>query len=143
MDVVPAPNDPNPDDEGKKPWKYDPFSGLVVDDIIWGRGAIDNKHNLISQLGAVEELLISETAPKFTRTMYIAIGHDEETGGMDGASHIAKVLKEEGVQLEFILDEGMMMVSGVVPGFKDHVALIGCSEKGNVSIELSVSGTSG
>ena len=39
--------------------------------------AIDNKHNVIAQLGALEELLSGDSKHQFKRTMYIAIGHDE------------------------------------------------------------------
>ena len=53
------------------------------------------------------------------------------------------MLKNQKVQLEFILDEGTMMISGALPGSTGNIALIGCSEKGNTTIELSVHGTPG
>ena len=40
--------------------------------------AIDNKHNVVAQLGALEEILSSGKLPK--RTLYITCGHDEEIG---------------------------------------------------------------
>ena len=47
---------------------------------VWGRGAIDNKHNVVMQLQAVEEALASGTL-RPQRTVYLAYGHDEEIGG--------------------------------------------------------------
>jgi len=53
------------------------------------------------------------------------------------------VLKNQKVQLEFILDEGTMMISGALPGSTGNIALIGCSEKVNTTMELSFHGTPG
>jgi len=103
--------------------------------------AIDNKHNVIGQLGAMEEILNSGFLPK--RTVYIAMGHDEEIGGEDGAQRIAQVLEKENLNFEFILDEGTMMVSGAIPGFKEPVALVGCAEKGFMNVEITVTGPGG
>jgi Acetylornithine deacetylase/Succinyl-diaminopimelate desuccinylase and related deacylases len=103
--------------------------------------AIDNKHNVISQLGALEEILSAGTLPK--RKTYVAIGHDEEIQGYDGARFLAKRLETENVKFEFILDEGTMCVSGAIPGYKEPVALIGCAEKGYMNVELTVSGSGG
>jgi len=45
LDVVPAsPNNANNE------WEHNPF-GEIIDGIIWGRGAIDNKHNVVAHLG--------------------------------------------------------------------------------------------
>lgn len=136
LDVVPASMN-NADNE----WERDPFSGDIVDGIVWGRGAIDNKHNVVGQLGAMEEILSSGYLPK--RTTYIAMGHDEEISGTEGAQQIAKKLHEEAVTFEFILDEGTMCVAGAIPGYKDPVALIGCAEKGLMNVELTVTGKGG
>jgi len=136
LDVVPA----STNNEDNK-WEHDPFGGDIVDGIVWGRGAIDNKHNVVGQLGAMEEILSSGFLPK--RTTYIAMGHDEEILGTEGAQQIAKKLEEEAVTFEFILDEGTMCVAGVIPGYSEPVALIGCAEKGFMNVELTVTGKGG
>jgi acetylornithine deacetylase/succinyl-diaminopimelate desuccinylase-like protein len=38
-------------------WKYEPFSGKIADEKIYGRGASDNKGNIISRLKAVQAFL--------------------------------------------------------------------------------------
>ena len=98
LDVVPAPS------EGSQKWLQDPFSGKVIDGVIWGRGAIDNKQNVVGQLGAIENILTNNIDLK--RGLYIALGHDEEIGGHEGAAYIAKYLKERNIRFEGIYDEG-------------------------------------
>jgi carboxypeptidase PM20D1 len=129
LDVVPV------EDGTQDQWQHEPFSGLISDSFIWGRGAIDNKSTVIGTLEAVEMLLAERVRP--TRTVYLAFGHDEEVGGTHGAREIAALLKSRGVALEMVLDEGGVISDGVLPGVAAPVALIGVAEKGFVTIELS------
>lgn len=128
MDVVPA-----ADEHG---WRYPPFSGTVADGFVWGRGAIDNKASMMALFESVEHLLSDGFLPK--RTVYLAFGHDEEVGGHYGAAKIAELLRARGVELEFLLDEGMNILNGIVPGISSPVALIGIAEKGYLSLRLTV-----
>ncbi len=62
--------------------------------------------------------------------MYLAFGHDEEVGGSFGAAAIASLLQSRGVQLEFVLDEGgIVLADGVKPFVTDPVAIVGTAEK--------------
>ncbi len=107
-----------------------------------GVAAIDNKNNLVAQLGALEEILVSGHLP--SRTVFVTCGHDEEIGGLEGAKRIAELLEGDNTgPFEFIHDEGTMMVSGAIPGYTGPLALIGCAEKGCLNIELSVTGPGG
>ncbi len=135
QDVVPV----APGTEGD--WQMAPFSGEIKDGFVWGRGSWDDKGNLLSQLEAVEMLLASGFVPE--RTIYLAYGADEEVGGLRGAAKIAALLKERQVQLDFVIDEGLLVLDGVVPGVKQPAALIGVAEKGYLSLELEVSATPG
>ena len=116
-------------------WKEAPFSGAVKDGIIWGRGAMDVKQTLISIMESVEMLLSTGFQPK--RTIYLAFGHDEEVFGHHGAANMAKIFKKRGVEAEFILDEGMVIVRGLIPGMEQDCALIGVSEKATYSVKLT------
>ena len=128
MDVVPV--------EAESSWKEIPFSGDNDGTYIWGRGTLDDKSSMISILEAVEKLISEDYQPE--RTIYLAFGHDEEVGGLKGAQVIASKLKERGVTAEFILDEGMAITLGMVPMISKPVALIGTSEKGYLSVKLTV-----
>jgi carboxypeptidase PM20D1 len=117
-------------------WEHPPFSGEITDGFIWGRGTLDDKSSVLGVLEAVETLIGQSHQPQ--RTVYLAFGHDEEVGGREGAVRIADHLTAEGVELEFVLDEGMAITNGLVPGLASPVALIGIAEKGYVSVELTV-----
>lgn len=129
QDVVPI------EEASKSLWTIDPFEGLVKNDTIWGRGACDDKINLIGILEAVEKLLNEDFQPK--RTIYLAFGHDEEIGGR-GARAIAAELKQNGVSAELVIDEGGIVTKKQIPGIDKPVALIGTAEKGYLSLELQV-----
>ena len=135
QDVVPI----APGTEGD--WQQPPFAGQVLDGYIWGRGSWDDKGNLLSQLEAVEMLIASGYKPP--RTIYLAYGADEEVGGHRGAAQIAALLKSRGAQLDFVLDEGLLVLDGVMPGLKKPAALIGVAEKGYLSVALSTTATPG
>ena len=135
QDVVPV----APGTEGD--WQEAPFAGLVKDGYIWGRGSWDDKGNLFSQMEAVEMLIASGYKPP--RTIYLAYGADEEVGGHRGAAKLAALLKSRGAQLDFVLDEGLLVLDGVMPGLKQPAALVGVAEKGYMSLTLATSATPG
>ncbi len=125
----------------EKDWKAQPFAGEVKDGFVWGRGAWDNKSNLIAQLEAVELLLASGFKPK--QTIYLAFGADEEVGGLRGAQQIAKLLQSRSVKLDFVIDEGLLVTEGIMPGLSKPAALIGIAEKGYLSVVMKVPATPG
>ncbi len=135
FDVVPVA------EETLDQWQHPPFSGAIADGFVWGRGTIDDKSGAMALLEAVEELLAQGFTPQ--RTIYLAIGHDEEMGGPAGAGATAGLLRERGVALEFTLDEGGAVTTGAVPGVEAPVALIGIAEKGYASIEVTARGEGG
>jgi carboxypeptidase PM20D1 len=104
LDVVPVTAEALPD------WDHPPFAGTIADGFVWGRGALDDKGSLIAMFEAVEQLAAAGFAPK--RTIYLAFGHDEETGGEEGAAAITALLRKRGVRLWLSLDEGLAVVSG-------------------------------
>ena len=78
-------------------WRHPPFAGVIDENIIWGRGALDDKSAVIAQLEAATHLLRAGFKPQ--RTIYFSFGHDEEVGGPRGAGSVASHLAAEGVQL--------------------------------------------
>jgi carboxypeptidase PM20D1 len=135
QDVVPI----APGSEAK--WQVQPFAGEQRDGFVWGRGAWDDKGNLIAQMEAVEMLLASGFQPR--QTIYLANGHDEEIAGLRGAVEIVKLLQERKVRLDFVIDEGLLITDGILPGVARPVALIGIAEKGFLSLVLKVPATPG
>lgn len=135
QDVVPVA--PGSDDQ----WQRPPFAGEVNDGFVWGRGAWDDKGNLVAQLEAIEMLLAAGFQPR--QTVYLSFGHDEEVGGTRGAAQVARLLGERGVRLGFVLDEGLIITEGIVPGLAGPAAVIGVAEKGFASVRLKAGGTPG
>ena len=130
MDVVPA------DESATSGWSHPPFSGERSDGYVWGRGTLDIKSSVIGIMEAVEYLLKQGFQPE--RTVYIGFGHDEEIGGANGAVAIAQLLQTRGVQLGSLLDEGGSVIEGFLPDVETPVAVIGISEKGYLSLKLTV-----
>lgn len=116
-------------------WTHPPFAGTISDGFIWGRGALDDKASVLGILEAVQGLLEKGYQPE--RTLYLGFGHDEEIGG-SGAKAIAQYLKDQGVNLAYVLDEGYFIVEEALPGLRSPLALIGIAEKGYLSLELEV-----
>ena len=134
QDVVPI----EPGTEGK--WTAAPFDGAVKDGYVWGRGAWDDKGNLVAQLQAVEALLASGFQPR--QTIYIVSGANEETTGQ-GARAIARLLAERKVRLDFVVDEGLFIGDGFVAGLGKPLATVGIAEKGYLSVALTATGIPG
>jgi carboxypeptidase PM20D1 len=130
QDVVPL----APGTEGQ--WSQPPWSGAIEGGYVWGRGTWDNKGNLIAQLEALELLLAANASPK--RTIYFIYGHDEEVGGREGALRVAELFKQRGIRLEAVLDEGLVVTEGILPGIAAPTALVGVAEKGYVTLRLTV-----
>ncbi|WNF24968.1 M20 family peptidase [Mesobacillus jeotgali] len=125
----------------EKNWEHPPFSGTVKDGVIWGRGTLDDKIGVIGILEAAEHLLKEGYQPG--RDIYLMFGHDEEIGGDEGAASIVNTLNERGIKFDFVLDEGGAIVENMVPGVDQPVGVVGISEKGSATAELTIEGSGG
>lgn len=122
-------------------WTHPPFAGDIADGFIWGRGTLDIKNQLIGIMEAAEILLATGYRPE--RTILFGLGHDEETGGVNGCKVMGQLLKERGIHLAGIVDEGGGIFEGVAAGVRGPVALVGASEKGYLTVEITVQGQPG
>lgn len=127
-------------------WSYPPFSGAVAPcgdwpgDCVWGRGTLDMKATLVGLSWAVEALVDAGWTPR--RTLYFWFSDDEEVGGAATQDLDAR-LAAQGVDFAFILDEGLVVTDGLVPGLTPPGALVGVAEKGYLSVELTAKGGMG
>jgi len=122
-------------------WTHPPFEGMIADGFIWGRGTLDIKNQLIGIMEAAETLLQGGYRPE--RTILFGLGHDEETGGVNGCKVMGQQLKERGIHLAGIVDEGGGIMAGLAAGVRGEVALVGVSEKGYLTVEFTVHGQPG
>ena len=94
MDVVPA---------TPASWSVDPFSGLIKDGYIWGRGAIDMKSNGVAQLMAM--IALKRSGAALNRDIVFIGNADEElgsTGGLVFAQRHPDLLRD----VEYLMTEG-------------------------------------
>ena len=134
-DVVPV----LPGTESK--WARPPFAGTQASGYLYGRGTLDDKASVLAQLEAVEYLLGTGFRP--TRTLLLAFGQDEECQGRRGAGAMAAELARRGTRAEYVLDEGGLIKTDGVAGIKKPVALVGITEKGYLTLELTATGAGG
>ena len=127
QDVVPV----TPGSEAT--WRRPPFSGAIADGAVWGRGTVDDKGSLIALFEAVESLAARGWQPR--RTLIIVSGHDEEAAGT-GARAVGAALAARGTRAEFVLDEGLAIVTDLAVA-KRPTALIGIAEKGYATLRVS------
>ncbi|WP_374657861.1 M20 family peptidase [Phenylobacterium sp.] len=133
QDVVPV----TPGTEGD--WKHPPFGGVIAEGAVWGRGSIDDKGSLVTLFEGAEAL--AKTGFKPRRTLIIVSGHDEEAGGT-GAQAVADLFKSRGIKAQFVLDEGMAVITDN-PLTGGQVALIGIAEKGYATLKVTAEATGG
>ena len=130
MDVVPA----NP-----KEWKEPPFSGLIKDGQIWGRGAIDNKGGGVM---ALMTLLALKRQNAQLKGDVIFLGTaDEEAGGALGAGFLLEKHADLFKDVSVVLNEG----GGIRLGEDGRARLysVGVAEKVPLWLKLTAPGTPG
>jgi carboxypeptidase PM20D1 len=120
-------------------WKHPPFAGELsgrgADEIIWGRGTLDNKGAVASILEAVELQLTAGLVP--AQDIYLVFTHNEESAG-GAAPAVVDLLESRGIRPALVLDEGGAIVEGVFPNVASPVAVVGVTEKGQADLRLIV-----
>jgi len=94
VDVVPAETDK---------WQRAPFSGDLVDGIVWGRGATDMKQMVAMEL--VTFLLVQRAHLPLKRDLILMANADEETGGAMGAAWMVQHHPDL-IRAEYAINEG-------------------------------------
>lgn len=127
--------------EANGEWEHEPFSG-DIDDLgrVWGRGTVDTKASLMCIFQSVEELLAEGFIPACD--VYIASSCTEEWSG-EGAPLTCKYLKEHGIELKLLLDEGGMILEEPVGGVKGTYGMVGIVEKGYGDVKFTAHGNGG
>lgn len=92
-DVVP----PGPLEE----WHSDPFSPVIRDGILYGRGAADMKSGLAAMLTACEEFIGRH--PQHRGSIAFLITSDEEGPSVDGTRRVVEVLRDRKERIDWCL----------------------------------------
>jgi acetylornithine deacetylase/succinyl-diaminopimelate desuccinylase-like protein len=128
LDVVAA----NP-----KEWSVDPFSGLVKDGFVWGRGAMDMKSMTTMEVMVMK--LLKRNNVKLKGDVILAATADEEKGGEAGAGWLVRNHPEK-VRAEYVINEGG---GQAVPVNGKNVFTIQTAEKGILWFKVKAKGRPG
>lgn len=121
-------------------WSRDPFGADLADGAVWGRGTLDDKGCVAAICEAVESLLTDGFVPD--QDVWLSFGCDEEVTGAAARAAVA-LLREREVRPWFVLDEGGAVAHEAFPGVAAPVGVVGVTEKGSTSVQLSATGGGG
>lgn len=127
--------------EANGTWEHGAFSGDIDENgCVWGRGTVDTKASLFCMLTAVEEMIADGFTPECD--VYVASSCTEEWSG-EGAPLTVQYLKEQGVKLAYLMDEGGMIIEEPVGGVKGTYGMVGVLEKGYGDVKFIAKGKGG
>ena len=118
-------------------WRHDPFGGELVDDEVWGRGAVDMLNLTSSMAVAMRALADSGFTPRGTLT-YLAVA-DEEALGTWGAHHLVEH-EADAVRADYVITESGGIPIPSADGLKLPIMV---GEKGCYWSTITVRGTPG
>jgi acetylornithine deacetylase/succinyl-diaminopimelate desuccinylase-like protein len=118
-------------------WTQDPFSGIVKDGAIWGRGTVDDKGPLIANLATF--IALHRAGVRLNRDVIFLADGDEEQGGDAGIRSIVENNWDK-IAAAFCINEGgrTIMKDG-----KPWYVGVQASEKVSVNYKVTATGTSG
>ena len=126
MDVVPA---------QKNEWKMDPFSGVIQNGEIWGRGALHCKGLFVMELGAIIDLVRSRK--KLRGSLIFTATADEEVEGIYGTKYLIDHYPEK-MRVKYLINEG----GGFgIPNKNTWYFFLNTAEKGSFWTKLIIHGT--
>ena len=121
----------------KEQWSVDPFAAVRKDGYIWGRGTLDDKHDVTA--GLMLMLLLKRQGVKLDRDVILLCEVGEEGYNQEGLRHVMDKHWEE-IDAEFALAEGG---GGLIKGGKVEFVGVATTEKYRWRIQLSAKGRGG
>jgi acetylornithine deacetylase/succinyl-diaminopimelate desuccinylase-like protein len=118
-------------------WARDPWSGDVVDGVLWGRGALDMKSQTAAE--AVAAATLARSGWRGKGDLLVVVVVDEETGGAEGAQWICSEHPDK-VRCDYLLNEGG---GTVIPFDGGRVFGVCVAEKGVFRFKLRTRGVAG
>jgi len=120
-----------------KEWSVDPFSGIVKDGFVWGRGALDMKGMTAMEVMTMK--LLKRNNVKVKGDVILAATADEEKGGLAGAGYLLRNYPER-IRADYVLNEGGG--EAAIPTKKGNVYTVQTAEKGLLWLKVRAKGAS-
>lgn len=114
-------------------WTHDPFSGEIIDGVMWGRGATDMKSGVAAFCGAMAQC-ISEGLP--AGQVSLAITNDEEADAVNGTKKLLEWADAQGHKFDFA-------IVGEPSSFEIFGDSIKIGRRGSLSGRITVTGKQG
>lgn len=111
-------------------WNYDPYSAVIENDILYGRGAVDMKGSIAAFLAAVAKV------ENFNGTISVLLTTDEEGMAQNGVAKIIPWLQEQGIKPDYALTGEPTAVEMVGDTIKN-------GRRGSISFDVKVNGVQG
>jgi len=118
-------------------WSVDPFSGLVKNGFVWGRGALDMKSMTAMEVMVMK--LLKRNNVKLKGDVTLAATADEEKGGEAGAGWLVRNYPEE-IRADYVLNEGGGLA---IPIGGKNIYTIQTAEKGIYWFRVKAKGRPG
>lgn len=125
-DVVP----PGPASE----WQSDPFTPIIRDGSLYGRGSADMKSGLAAMIVALERFV--DDHPDHAGSLALLITSDEEGRARDGTLKVVEALSERGIQIDWC-------VIGEPSSQESLGDIVRIGRRGSLSGMLTVNGIQG
>ncbi len=115
-------------------WESDPFSPVVRDGMLYGRGAADMKGSLAAFVTAIETFVADH--PKHAGSIALLLTSDEEGIAVDGTVRVVEALRARGEKLDYCIVGEPTSVSQTGDTIKN-------GRRGSLSATLIVKGVQG
>ena len=120
-----------------KEWSVDPFSGVIKDGFVWGRGTLDMKGMTAIEVMTLK--LLKRHNVKLKGDVILAATADEEQGGLSGAVYLLRNHQEK-IFADYVLNEGGGLA---LPVKSRNVYTVQTAEKGIIWFKVKARGTPG
>jgi acetylornithine deacetylase/succinyl-diaminopimelate desuccinylase-like protein len=118
-------------------WQRDPWSGEVVDGVLWGRGSQDMKSQTAAEV--IGAIAFAQAGGPARGELLVAAVADEETGGGEGAIWLCEEHPDR-VRCDLLLNEG---AGTVIPFEGERVYGVCVAEKGVFRFTVTTDGVAG
>lgn len=117
-------------------WRKSPFAGIIENDTVWGRGAIDMKGIAVMQLFAAQSMLEEAKKKDLPYNITVLFLAGEEAGGKKGGKIITDKFLDE-LNPVSVFGEGGVGLKNVLPSKPDKlVFFMSVAEKKNLWLML-------